>query len=168
MKKLVSLVSSLIIISSLVSQDVTKPAIDNKKAPEITFEKTVHNYGTIQKSGDGNCEFVFKNTGKTPLLIQSVKATCGCTTPEWPKEPIAKGKTGIIKVKYDTNRLGKFSKTVSIISNGKNGPVELRIEGVVETPGLEPIQELKIKEESDENVKVKKKVEPIKIKTEPK
>ncbi|MBN2681922.1 MAG: DUF1573 domain-containing protein [Bacteroidales bacterium] len=170
------LLLTVLLISAIISfsQEKTELPADSKKLPEIIFEKTVHNYGTIKKGGDGVCEFKFKNTGKTPLVLQSVKTSCGCTTPEWPKEPILKGKTGTIKVKYDTNRLGKFSKTVTILSNAKVPVIELRIEGIVETPGVEPKENLQIQNETKEKTEekkktetVNKKTEPIKIKTEP-
>jgi len=105
-----------------------------KKSPnaaEITFEKTVNDYGSIKKNGDGSTEFVFKNTGKKPLIIYDVKASCGCTTPIWPKEPINPGKTGTIKVAYDTKEIGVFSKTVNVSSNAVNNNVELTIQGEV-------------------------------------
>ena len=105
-----------------------------KKSPnaaEITFEKKVNDYGSIKKNGDGSTEFVFKNTGKKPLIIYDVKTECGCTTPTWPKEPINPGKTGIIKVAYDTKETGVFSKTITVSSNAVNDKVELTIQGEV-------------------------------------
>ncbi len=105
---------------------------------QITFEKTVHDYGTIVQDANGNCEFVFKNTGNEPLIISGAKGSCGCTVPEWSKEPIAPGQSGSIKVKYDTKRIGKFSKTVTVTSNavnGTNGTMTLTIQGNVEAPG---------------------------------
>lgn len=105
---------------------------------QITFEKTVHDYGTIVQDANGNCEFKFKNTGNEPLIISGAKGSCGCTVPEWSKEPIAPGQSGSIKVKYDTKRIGKFSKTVTVTSNavnGTNGTMTLTIQGNVEAPG---------------------------------
>ncbi|MFM7216532.1 MAG: DUF1573 domain-containing protein, partial [Bacteroidota bacterium] len=67
---------------------------DNPNAPEITFEKELHDYGTIKQGADGNCEFKFKNTGKEPLIITNARGSCGCTVPTYPKEPIMKGQTG--------------------------------------------------------------------------
>jgi len=103
----------------------------NTNAAEITFEKTVNNYGSIKKNGDGNTEFVFKNTGKKPLIIYEVKTECGCTTPMWPQRPISPGKTGTIKVTYDTKEIGVFSKTITVSSNAVNNNVELTIQGEV-------------------------------------
>ncbi len=107
--------------------------IQNIKNDSIVFEKTVHDYGTITQGSDGNCEFKFTNKGKGPLILNNVKTSCGCTVPEWPNAPIPPGKTGIIKVKYDTNRLGAFSKTVTVNSNAKNSLVTITIKGNIIT-----------------------------------
>jgi len=101
----------------------------------IQFEKMVHDYGTIVKGSDGTCEFKFVNTGKTPLILQNVSASCGCTVPEWTKEPVQPGKSGKIKVSYNTAIISGFTKTVTVVSNAKNSPVILTIKGVVtDTP----------------------------------
>lgn len=99
--------------------------------PEMIFKSTTHNFGTIEYKGNGTYEFVFKNTGKTPLIIKKVDSSCGCTTPEWSKEPIKPKGKGKIVVKYDTKRKGSFSKGVRVYSNAINSPVELRIRGEV-------------------------------------
>jgi hypothetical protein len=105
----------------------------NNTNDSIVFEKTVHDYGTITQGSDGNCEFKFTNKGEGPLILSNVKTSCGCTVPEWPNAPIPPGKTGIIKVKYDTNRLGAFSKTVTVSSNAKNSLVTITIKGNIIT-----------------------------------
>jgi len=97
----------------------------------IYFEKTTHDYGTIAYGADGGCEFVFLNKGKSPLVLTNVHASCGCTIPEWPKEPISPGKTGVIKVKYNTNLTGPFRKSISVSSNAANSLVSLTITGSV-------------------------------------
>jgi hypothetical protein len=97
----------------------------------IKFEKTVHDYGTIAKGSDGTCEFVFTNEGKTPLILNNVAASCGCTVPEWTREPVQPGKTGTIKVKYNTAIVSAFAKTITVSSNAKNSPVMLTIKGTV-------------------------------------
>jgi hypothetical protein len=63
----------------------------------------------------------FKNTGNEPLIITNAKGSCGCTVPDWPKEPIAPGATGVIKVRYDTNRPGPINKSVTISTNVTTG-----------------------------------------------
>lgn len=103
----------------------------NPNAPELTFETEVIDYGTIEYGSNGVKEFKFKNTGKSPLIISNATAGCHCTVPEWPKEPIAPGKTGVIKVKYDTTRVGSFEKAITITSNAKIPNKVIRIKGVV-------------------------------------
>ncbi len=114
------------------AQDTTAVKKENPNAAEITFENEVHDYGTIKQSSDGSCEFKFKNTGKEPLIISNAKGSCGCTVPTYPKEPIMKGQTAVIKVHYDTKRVGAFTKTVTITSNAKTDTKVLTIKGVVE------------------------------------
>lgn len=100
----------------------------------ISAEETSHDFGTI-KEADGKVSYTFKisNTGDSPLVLTRVIASCGCTTPEWTKEPIAPGKSGDIKITYDpANRPGPFAKTISVYSNGKTGSYILTIRGEVE------------------------------------
>lgn len=111
---------------------VAQPAVAvNPNAPVITFSNIVHDYGTIYKGGDGNCEFEFKNTGIEPLILSNCQSSCGCTVPDWPKEPILKGKSAVIKVKYATERLGAINKTITVTSNASNSPIVLKIIGNV-------------------------------------
>lgn len=110
----------------------------NPNAPEITFKNLEHDYGTINKGADGDCEFSFKNTGKEPLILSNVRSSCGCTVPAWTREPILPGKEGVIKVRYATSRIGQINKSITVESNAKNTPVVLRIKGnVLEVPGSE-------------------------------
>lgn len=105
---------------------------NNPNAPVITFDKLVHDYGDLEQNGDGRCEFVFKNEGKEPLILSNVRSSCGCTVPEWPRQPILPGQSETIKVKYDTKRVGMINKTISVYSNASESPVTLRIKGKVE------------------------------------
>lgn len=99
--------------------------------PVFEFETEVIDYGEIAANSDGNRVFKFKNVGKAPLIISQVKGSCGCTVPTKPEEPILPGETGEIKVKYATNRIGPFSKTVTITSNAYEDTKVLRIKGRV-------------------------------------
>ena len=85
------------------------------QAQEISFEKEIHDFGTFDQHGDGTYEFKFTNTGDAPLIISNSKGSCGCTVPVWPKEPIVPGESHVIKVKYDTKRVGAFNKSITII-----------------------------------------------------
>lgn len=96
----------------------------------ITIDKEVHDYGTLEQGGNGECTFVVTNTGNEPLIIQMCKGSCGCTVPSCPQEPIAPGASATIKVKYDSNRVGPINKTVTITSNATNEPSKMiRIKG---------------------------------------
>ena len=101
-------------------------------AAKINFDEKEFDYGTITKGADGNHTFTFTNTGNTPLIIESVKSSCGCTVPKKPEAPIAPGASGSIQVRYDTQRLGVFRKTITVTSNsGANSVVALKIKGTV-------------------------------------
>ena len=97
----------------------------------ITFENTIHDYGTIAQGSDGNYEFTFTNRGKTPLILSNVRSSCGCTIPVWTKDPIQPKGKGSIKVQYNTANVGTFQKSITVISNAKNSPVILTIKGNV-------------------------------------
>lgn len=99
--------------------------------PEISWETEVMDYGTIAKGADGAREFKFTNTGNAPLVITSASGSCGCTVPTKPTEPIMPGQSGVIGVKYDTQRVGPFTKTVTIASNATEKPKVLTIKGTV-------------------------------------
>ena len=110
----------------------------NLNAPEISFESDVIDYGTIEYSADGNRQFKFKNTGKEPLIITNCQPGCGCTLPNWPKEPIMPGATAVIDVKYATDRVGSFDKTITVTSNAKTASKIIRIKGVVKPNPASP------------------------------
>lgn len=120
---------SLLFSTQLTGQNAKDENKD--KQPVIKFEETEYNYGEIEVNSDGTCEFEFENTGKEPLLLTRVRASCGCTTPKWPKDPIKPGDTETIKVKYNTRIKGSFSKSIVVYSNAKNSPVRLSIKGKV-------------------------------------
>jgi hypothetical protein len=111
-----------------------QPAESQTKGAAIEFETTEHDYGTIPQGGDGTYEFVFRNTGKIPLVLNNVRSSCGCTVPEWPKKPIDKGEEGRIKVSYNTRITGTFSKSISVYCNASDKPYVLVIKGKVEEP----------------------------------
>jgi len=110
-------------------------------AAEIAFDTEVIDFGTVEYGADITKEFRFRNTGKSPLILSDVKPGCGCTTPTWSKEPVKAGGSGIIKVKYDTTRVGSFEKTITVTSNGKTASKVIRIKGVVKpNPNPTPSQ----------------------------
>jgi hypothetical protein len=115
------------------AQPTTAPA----SLADIKMDKLVHDYGNVPQGGNGDCEFKFTNNGKEPLVITNCQGSCGCTVPQCPKEPILPGKSGVIKVKYDTNRIGGIYKTVSVNSNAKSGVITLTIKGTVDAKPVE-------------------------------
>jgi len=107
--------------------------IINHNAAIISFSQEVIDLGTFMQYDDpsSKCEFIFTNTGKEPLIISKAKGSCGCTVPEWSKEPILPGETGKIKVNYDEKRVGQFNKSVTITSNAQNSPQIIKIKGKI-------------------------------------
>lgn len=111
---------------------ITVIAFVGLQAQEIAFEQEIIDYGDVNKGADGAKSYTFKNSGDQPLVIKLVKPACGCTVAEYPREPIAPGASGEIKVGYDTKRVGAFNKTIEVHSNAKeNGRKILRIKGRV-------------------------------------
>jgi len=135
---------NLVLILALVFSVVAASAQDAKTVtgPEISFKKTTHDYGTIELNGDGTYNFEFTNTGNEPLILSKPRSSCGCTVPQWPKEPILPGETNNIKVTYNTHKAGPFNKTVTVYSNAKNkSTILLRIKGKVEKKPEEALPE---------------------------
>ena len=98
----------------------------------MVFENETIDYGSIAHNADGNRKFVFTNNGNKPLIITNTQGSCGCTVPTTPKEPIAPGAKGVIGVKYATDRVGPFTKTVTVTSNAEGQPTKtLTIKGTV-------------------------------------
>lgn len=100
--------------------------------PVMTFEQTEYDFGSVKEGEIVDYTFKFKNTGNFPLIINKATATCGCTVPEWPKEPIAAGGSGEIRVKFDSkNKPNLQTKYVSINANTKPEVTRLKITGNV-------------------------------------
>jgi hypothetical protein len=134
MKKIALFIFMILITSVNVFSQATEPVKveNNPNGPEISFDKTVHDYGTIPFGGDGVCTFKFTNTGKEPLILQQPQSSCGCTVPTWPKEPVLPGASSEMQVTYNTKKAGPINKTVTVRSNAKSNTVVLRITGKVE------------------------------------
>jgi len=138
MKKVFLLGAILLGFSSLgIAQTTpvtaTASAVADPNKAEFKFDKEVHDFGTVNEVRIKGSLPVFANTGKEPLILTNVVASCGCTTPKWSKEPVAQGKTGSIFVSYDTNgRPGGFNKAVTVSSNSKTPVKVLYIKGVVD------------------------------------
>jgi len=126
MKKTIFLIFAMCFAVSFINAQEVKDT-----SLVITFIETTHDYGTIAQGSDGNYEFTFTNSGKTPLILSNVRSSCGCTIPVWTKDPIQPKGKGSIKVQYNTANVGTFQKSITVISNAKNSPVILTIKGNV-------------------------------------
>src|SRR5690606_22992180 len=98
----------------------------------LKFETESHDFGDLQEGPVATYSFKVTNTGTAPVVISRAMASCGCTTPEWSKDPILPGASSSIKVGYNTSgRPGAFAKTITVTSNAENSSVILRINGNV-------------------------------------
>ncbi len=130
MKKIFSTVLMALVAVAMMAQD-----------PVITFKKTEHDFGKIhEEDGRVSVVFEFQNQGMSPLVLSNVRASCGCTTPTWTKEPVEPGQTGSITVTYNPNgRPGRFQKTVTITSNATEPTVKVYIKGEVIPKAAKPV-----------------------------
>lgn len=139
MKKLLSVLALIVaVVAVSFGQNAKAEEATQKAGPAIDFEATTVDYGTIEQGSDPYRVFTFTNTGTEPLVIKHAKGSCGCTVPTYPKEPIMPGETGEIKVRYDTNRIGNFTKTVTLTTNAADERTTLIIKGKVEKKEAEP------------------------------
>lgn len=129
MKKII--LSAMLVIGANYFASAQTPASQNPDQAEIEFEKEVHDFGIIPQNVPATYTFTFKNKGKEPLIITNASASCGCTTPEWTREPIKKGEKGFVKATYNAASPGAFNKTVTVVTNGKRATVTLTLKGDV-------------------------------------
>lgn len=117
-----SILAFLLIFGLITFAQESKPTPTAKvDGPVITLEKTTHDFGNITQGDVVEHVFKFTNTGNQPLIITNIQISCGCTTPEWPRDPIMPGAKGEIKVGFNSNgKLNKQDKTLPIISNAVN------------------------------------------------
>ena len=101
---------------------------------EITFDKEVHDYGTIERNANGECVFTYTNTGKAPLILSNVRSSCGCAVPKWSREPLMPGQSASMTVRYNTASVGPINRTIVVQSNASKNRVVLRITGKVVQP----------------------------------
>ena len=136
MKKIVSIFAFALCAMAMMAQK-----------PVITFTKTEHDFGKINEEGGRvSVEFQFKNEGMAPLVLSNVRASCGCTTPKWTKEPVEPGQTGVITVTYNPNgRPGRFQKTVTITSNATEATKRVYIKGEVIPKQAKPVNKYTVK-----------------------
>ncbi len=130
MKQVLSILAFVLVGSFYASAQTTNGAV-------MTFNVTTIDYGTIEKGGDPIRKFGFTNTGNEPLIVKAAKGSCGCTVPTYPKEPIMPGETNVIEVRYDTQRVGAFTKTVTLTTNEESDTHTLTIKGEVKAPATQ-------------------------------
>lgn len=120
-------------ISDIVRMPVTESEeIDTVNVAKIVFEDKRHNFGTVNEGDIVRREYKFVNEGKAPLIITKAKSTCGCTIPEWPKEPLNPGEGGVISVRFDTkNKTERQVKPITIIANTYPKETYLQLAGFV-------------------------------------
>lgn len=122
--------------------EVQKPIDPN--APVMLLQDETIDYGDVVKNADGLRIFKFKNTGKSPLKLVNVQSSCGCTVPSYPKEDIMPGQSSQIEVKYNTANPGRFSKSITVTTNGNPEKVVLRIKGnVIDPDAPAPVEQPK-------------------------
>jgi len=120
--------------TNLVSEET--PSNPDGKVPEFKFEETMYEFGTVNEGDMVNHTFTFTNSGEAPLIIKNAVASCGCTVPNWPKEPIAPGETGEIEVNFNSQgKPNQQTKTITITANTEPTITKLTIKGMVTPKG---------------------------------
>jgi Protein of unknown function (DUF1573) len=129
MKKALYLAFSLSLAFSAASAQTVAPLPKQKvvtDGPVLAFAKSKHDFGTIKEGEVVKHTFTFKNTGNQPLIISDVRVTCGCTTPDWTRTPVAPGQTGYIIAQFNsTGKPGQNNKVITVVSNSVTGNVPL-------------------------------------------
>lgn len=158
MKKILTVL--LLTILSITGFRLSDSTIFAKKYPEIKFNKTHLDLGTFSQDDPvQECTFTFTNVGKAKMNIVYIQKSCGCTTAEYPHDPISPGATGVIKVTYDgTGKMpGHFKKYLSIYTNCKEDCARVSFEGYMSDMPVEDVQKIK-KDENEKKLKTETKV----------
>ena len=130
MNKLLFTFFALLFSVAVMAQSATEKAPQN--GPKITFKETEYNFGDIQQGEKVEHVFTFENTGTQPLVLSNVMTTCGCTATDWPRDPIAPGKSADIKVVFNSaGKMGRQNKVVTIVSNAVNSQEKVTMVGNV-------------------------------------
>lgn len=146
MRKFILLAATVLFsFTGVNAQTDTKAATPAKASgAAVKFEKMEYDYGTIKQGDVVEHLFQFTSTGTEPLIISQAQGSCGCTVPEWPKQPMKKGEKGTIKVTFNSaGKMGVQDKTVTITSNAGDSPVVLHIKGTIEQPATNTSPEAK-------------------------
>ena len=132
MKHLLGMLAiALMATFQLNAQATVEPQGAPASGAKLTLESDIVDYGTIDQGSEPLRLATFSNTGTEPLIISGAKGSCGCTVPNWPKEPIMPGETSQIEIRYDTKRVGAINKTVTVTSNDPAGKHVIRVQGTI-------------------------------------
>ncbi|MEM9917104.1 MAG: DUF1573 domain-containing protein [Bacteroidota bacterium] len=138
MKKLILCLSLIVSASMLHAQNLAVAYTPETKNVEeeaaISWDKMVHDFGTIPQGEPATAEFVLTNNSDTPLIITKVKGSCGCTATFHEDDPVAPGEQTIIKATYNAKKVGAFTKTVKVTTTLESLPIVLSIKGKVDQP----------------------------------
>ncbi len=156
MRKIILALSAIALISftsckekasnKVNSENVTVAAERDEAAkavPVMTFEETEFDFGTIEQNTAQEHIFVFTNTGNAPLIVTDAKSSCGCTVPNPPKDAIAPGEKGELKVKYNGAGQNLVTKTITVTANTQKGQELLKIKAFVNPKGAAPVGPVK-------------------------
>ena len=131
MKRTLNILVLLVLATGFFNATSAEIGKFDTKVAIITFNTEVIDYGTVLQNSEGVKTFIFTNEGDAPLLITTVKTSCGCTVPNYSKTPILPGDSGEIQIKYNTHKLGAFTKTITVVSNAEGGNKILKIKGTI-------------------------------------
>ncbi len=117
-------------------QAETSKTVVSEKMPRITFAETgIYDFGALTEGDTVEHTFAFTNTGQFPLIINNITASCGCTTPEWPREPVAPGAKSSIRVRFNSRgKMGQQSKSITVFANTDPSMTDLQFKALV-NPG---------------------------------
>jgi hypothetical protein len=177
MKKVLLLALSLMAAGYTAQAQAVKPAnaVDKVAGPAIVFEESKYDFGSIPQGGIVEHVFKFKNTGTAPLIISNIGVSCGCTTPEWTKDPVMPGKSGTISAKFNSaGKMGMQNKVLTIESNATAGNANVSIVGEVKEAAagtakveggntMAPVADVKVKSD-DQKMKEKSGDNKMKVK----
>jgi len=122
---------TIALVACLMTAFMSFTSIISGDDSEVKFEETTHQFNQIPQGTPVTTKFKFTNNAAKPLILKNVKASCGCTTPDYPKTPIMSGEMGEITVTYNAASMGKFKKSITVSTNIEETPIVLFIEGDV-------------------------------------
>ena len=131
MKQFLFVVALMLVATAGFSQATASAPAAKADVAIASFDAQTFDFGKIKQGTPATHEFQFTNTGTVPLIITNVQASCGCTTPDWSRDPILPGGRGFIKATYSAASAGNFNKTVTVTANVEGGTVQLMIKGEV-------------------------------------